>query len=74
VAQGRAGRWHIAFAVIPAPVPAPGNDQVVGIDRGVAVSAALSTGQMLRCPALTALNIAAGLAVTARGAMGLPGL
>jgi len=26
----------------------------VGIDRGVAVSAALSTGELLRCPALTA--------------------
>ena len=49
-----AGRWHIAFAVIPAPVPAPGNGQAVGIDRGVAVSAALSTGELLRCPALTA--------------------
>jgi transposase len=50
----RAGRWHVAFAVIPAPVPAPGNGQTVGIDRGVAVSAALSTGQLLHCPALTA--------------------
>ena len=30
----RAGRWHVAFAVIPEPVPAPGNGQVVGIDRG----------------------------------------
>ena len=49
-----AGRWHIAFAVIPAPVPAPGNGQAVGIDRGVVVSAALSTGELLRCPALTA--------------------
>jgi putative transposase len=53
VTQDRAGRWHVAFAVIPAPVPAPGNGQVVGIDRGVAVSAALSTGQLLHCPALT---------------------
>jgi putative transposase len=53
VTMDRAGRWHIAFAAIPAPVPAPGNGQVVGIDRGVAVSAALSTGQLLRCPALT---------------------
>jgi transposase len=35
-------------------VPAPGNGQVAGIDRGVAVSAALSTGQLLHCPALTA--------------------
>src|SRR6266849_4861223 len=54
VTMDRAGRWHVAFAVIPAPVPAPGNGQTVGIDRGVAVSAALSTGQMLHCPALTA--------------------
>jgi putative transposase len=54
VTLDRAGRWHVAFAVIPAPVPAPGNDQTVGIDRGVAVSAALSTGQLLHCPALTA--------------------
>jgi putative transposase len=54
VTLDRAGRWHVAFAVIPAPVPAPGNGQVVGIDRGVAVSAALSTGQLLHAPALTA--------------------
>ena len=51
VTMDRAGRWHVAFAVIPGPVPAPGNGQVVGIDRGVAVSAALSTGELLRCPA-----------------------
>src|ERR1700688_3770674 len=54
VTQDRAGRWHIAFAVIPEPIPAPGNGQAVGIDRGVVVSAALSTGQLLPCPALTA--------------------
>jgi len=54
VTLDRAGRWHVAFAVIPAPVPAPGNGQTVGIDRGVAVSAALSTGQLLHAPALTA--------------------
>jgi transposase len=53
VTLDRAGRWHVAFAVIPAPVPAPGNGQTVGIDRGVAVSAALSTGDLLHCPALT---------------------
>jgi transposase len=53
VTRDRSGRWHVAFAVIPAPLPAPGNGQVVGIDRGVAVSAALSTGQMLHVPALT---------------------
>ena len=53
VTMDRAGRWHVAFAVIPEPVPAPGNGQTVGIDRGVAVSAALSTGEMLHCPALS---------------------
>jgi len=35
-------------------VPAPGSGQVVGIDRGVAVSAALSTGKLLHAPGLTA--------------------
>ena len=53
VTMDRAGRWHVAFAAVPEPVPAPGNGQAVGIDRGVAVSAALSTGEMLHCPALT---------------------
>jgi len=53
VTMDRAGRWHIAFAVIPGPVPAPGNGQAVGIDRGVAVSAALSTGELLHAPGLT---------------------
>ena len=53
VTMDRAGRWHVAFAVIPAPVPAPGNGQAVGIDRGVAVSAALSTGELLHAPGLT---------------------
>ena len=53
VTMDRAGRWHVAFAVNPGPVPAPGNGQVVGIDRGMAVSAALSTGELLRCPGLT---------------------
>ena len=50
----RSGRWHLAFAVIPDPVPAPGNGQAVGVDRGVTVSAALSTGEMLHVPTLTA--------------------
>jgi putative transposase len=54
VTMDRAGRWHVAFAAIPAPVPAPGNGQIVGIDRGVAVSAALSTGKLLHVPGLTA--------------------
>ena len=53
VTRDRAGRWHIAFAVIPDPVPVPGNGEAVGIDRGVVVAAALSTGELLHCPALT---------------------
>ena len=53
VTRDRAGRWHVAFAVIPDPVGGPGTAAVVGIDRGIAISAALSTGEMLRVPALT---------------------
>jgi transposase len=53
VTRDRAGRWHVAFAAVPAPVPAPANGQVAGIDRGVAVSAALSTGELLHVPGLT---------------------
>jgi putative transposase len=54
VKMDRAGRWHVAFAAIPEPIPAPGNGETVGIDRGVAVSAALSTGELLHAPGLTA--------------------
>ena len=53
VRMDRAGRWHIAFAAVPDPVPAPGTGEAVGIDRGIVVSAALSTGELLRCPGLT---------------------
>jgi putative transposase len=49
----RAGRWHVSFAHIPGPVPAPGNGQIVGVDRGVTVSAALSDGEMLTVPGLS---------------------
>ena len=53
VARNRAGRWHVAFAAIPEPIPAPGNGEIVGIDRGVVVGAALSTGALLPVPGLT---------------------
>ncbi len=53
VTRDRAGRWHVAFAAVPVPVPAPDNGQAVGIDRGVAVAAALSTGELLHVPGLT---------------------
>jgi transposase len=52
VTHDRAGRWHIAFAVIPDHIPAPGTGEVVGVDRGVVVSAALSTGELLTAPGL----------------------
>jgi putative transposase len=50
----RAGRWHVAFAAIPGPIDGPGTGEVVGVDRGVAVSAAPSTGEVLTCPRLSA--------------------
>ena len=50
--RDRAGRWHVAFAAVPEPIPAPGNGLAVGINRGVAVSAALSTGELLRVSGL----------------------
>jgi putative transposase len=46
ITRDGAGRWHIAFAVIPDPIPAPGAGEVVGVDRGVTVAVALSTGEM----------------------------
>ena len=54
VTMDRAGRWHVAFAVIPEPIAGPGNGETVGIDRGVAVGAALSTGELLTVPGLSA--------------------
>jgi putative transposase len=48
----RAGRWHVCFAMIPPPINGPGTGGVVGVDRGVAVSAALSTGELLSVPGL----------------------
>jgi putative transposase len=53
VRRDRAGRRHIAFAAIPPPVAGPGTGEVAGIDRGVAVSAALSTGELLSAPRLS---------------------
>jgi putative transposase len=53
VTRDRSGRWHVAFAAVPEPVGGPGTGEVVGIDRGVAVSAALSTGEMLTVPGPT---------------------
>jgi putative transposase len=53
ITRDRAGRWHVAFAHIPESIPGPRDGSVVGVDRGVAVSAALSTGELLHTPGLT---------------------
>jgi putative transposase len=53
VTRDRAGRWHVSFAHIPDPIPGPSDRSIVGIDRGVVVSAALSTGELLKTPSLT---------------------
>jgi putative transposase len=51
VTRDRAGRWHVAFAAVPDPVAGPGTGEVVGIDRGVAVTLALSDGSLYQAPA-----------------------
>jgi putative transposase len=53
ITRDRAGRWHIGFAALPQPIPGPGTGEVAGIDRGVTISAALSTGEMLAVPRLS---------------------
>jgi len=50
VTRDRAGRWHVAFAAVPEPVAGPGTGEIVGIDRGVKVTLALSDGTMLQAP------------------------
>jgi putative transposase len=54
VTRDRAGRWHVTFAHVPDPIAGPSDRSVVGIDRGVTVSAALSTGELLHAPGLSA--------------------
>jgi putative transposase len=49
----RNGQWHIAFAVVPEPIEAPAAGEIIGIDRGVTITAALSDGRKLNCPQLT---------------------
>jgi putative transposase len=46
VSRDRAGRWRLAFAVVPEPILGPGAGEVVGVDRGVSVAVALSSGEM----------------------------
>lgn len=54
-----AGRWHIAFAVKPTPIEVPGNGEVIGVDRGVAVTLAYSDGTMLHAPTPAPVKVAA---------------
>ncbi|MFF7436779.1 RNA-guided endonuclease TnpB family protein [Streptomyces sp. NPDC008122] len=49
----RNNQWHIAFAIIPEQITSPGTGEVIGIDRGVKITAALSDGRKLNCPQLT---------------------
>ncbi|WP_406355508.1 transposase [Streptomyces sp. NBC_01635] len=49
----RNNQWHIAFAVIPEPIGAPGTGEVIGIDRGIKITVALSDSRKLNCPQLT---------------------
>jgi transposase len=51
VTRDQAGRWHLAFAAVPAPIPGPSTGEVVGIDRGVTVTLALSDGHIYQAPA-----------------------
>ncbi|MFD9965465.1 RNA-guided endonuclease InsQ/TnpB family protein [Amycolatopsis sp. NPDC058986] len=53
IGRDQAGRRHVAFAAVPTPVPAPRNGELVGVDRGVAVSVALSTEELFHAPTLT---------------------
>ncbi|MEU4514562.1 transposase [Nonomuraea wenchangensis] len=79
VTRDRAGHWHVAFAAVPPPIPAPGTGEAVGVDRGVAVSAALSTGELLNVPRParhrknTPQAAAAQAGRTARGTIEAPG-
>lgn len=50
VTMDRAGRWHVAFSAIPDPITSPGTGEVIGIDRGIVVTLALSDGTMYQAP------------------------
>jgi transposase len=66
ISRERAGRWHIAFAVIPEPIPAPGVGGVVGVDRGVMLAVALSTGEMTNPGGLSMKEAERGLRLQRR--------
>ena len=53
VRQDRAGRWWIAFSLIPAPLEGPGNGSSIGIDCGVTHPFVTSEGDMHHLPGFT---------------------
>lgn len=53
VERDAAGRWWIAFAVIPEPTPAPGNGSVIGVDLGVTHAFTMSDGETVDAPSLS---------------------
>jgi putative transposase len=73
VKRDTAGRWHVTFTAIPEPIPVPGTGDVVGIDRGVTVSAALSTGEVLTVPGLSVREQARMLRLQRKLAKAKPG-
>ena len=73
VTRDRAGRWHLAFAAAPDAIPAPGNGASIGVDRGVAVSAALSNGDMERAPGLRPMEAERLRRLNRRLSRGKPG-
>ena len=54
IVRDAAGRWHVAFAHVPAAIDGPGTGEVVGLDRGVAVSVVTSDGEAFHAPTLGA--------------------
>ena len=52
----RAGRWSVAFIARSADVVQPSNDSTVGIDRGIARTLTLSTGEFMQAPNTTAIT------------------
>lgn len=68
ITRDRAGRWHVAFAAVPAPIKGPGDGTIVGVDRGVTISAACSDGRTFQAPTeQSTLRLARKLSRAKRG-------
>lgn len=46
----RAGRWHVSFTAVPDRIEGPSDGSAVGVDRGVANTIMLSTGEKAHAP------------------------